>query len=105
MNKPVKYLKIEKKIFTSPLGKIGYIVIFVLLGAIFMSILDFILYGFIDNFYLSKFIFNGEMSFSRWFSLIYSQYSYSYLKILFFCIIFLFIAIYRSKTLTKIFSK
>lgn len=105
MSIPVKYLKIEKKIFTSSLGKIGYIILFVLLGALLMSILDFLLYCFIDNFYLTKFIFKGEMGFSQWANLLYSQYHYSYLKIIFFSIIFFFIALYRTKTLAKAFSK
>ncbi|MDR1876548.1 MAG: hypothetical protein LBQ84_02865 [Flavobacteriaceae bacterium] len=104
MSRDRKYLKIEEKIFNS-LGKIGYVLIFVILFSLIMSIVNVILYCFLDNYYISKFIFTGEMSFSQWIHLMWKSYHFPYLKIILFALIFIAISIYRSNTLAKEFSK
>jgi hypothetical protein len=98
------YLNIEKSIYKS-VGKIGYIIIFTCVFSLLMVLVDFILHCFVDNHYTSKFLFSGEISFSKWINLMWKNYSFSSFKTVFFAFIFIILSMYRSKALTDEFSK
>ncbi len=104
MSEKRNYLKIEEKVFKS-WGKIGYILVFTLLFTLIMSLINFILYCFVDNYFTAKFLFKGEMKFSDWWNLMRTHYEFPYFKIGFFSLILLSVAIYRSKILSRNLSK
>lgn len=103
MNNTMKYLKIEKKIFSS-LGRLGYIIIFLSTLLFIMFVIDFLLHSFVDNYFTSKFLFTGEISFKDWLHLMKISYSLPIFKLVLFGIIFLLLGIFRTNKLKTLFT-
>jgi len=101
MNVETKYLKIEGKILNAS-GRVGYIAIFTLLGLLFMTVMDFLLWSLLDNRAMLKFVFSGEQDFISWLKLMWSTYSYSWEKPIIFSAIFVFLSNYRSKKIMEV---
>ena len=101
MNVETKYLKIEGKTLKAT-GRVGYIVAFTLLGLLFMTVIDFLLWSLLDNRTLLKFVFSGEQGFISWLKLMWSTYDYSWEKPVIFGAVFVFLSNYRSKKIMEV---
>ena len=103
MNVETKYLKIEGKILKTT-GRVGYIAAFTLLGLLFMTVIDFLLWSLLDNRTLLKFVFSGEQGFISWLKLMCRTYTYDYswVKPVIFGAVFVFLSNYRSKKIMEV---
>jgi len=101
MNVETKYLKIEGKILKAT-GRVGYIAVFTLLGLLFMTVIDFLLWSLLDNRTLLKFVFSGEQGFISWLKLMWQTYDYPWEKPVIFGAVFVFLSNYRSKKIMEV---
>lgn len=76
-------------------GIVGYFLSFILCLLLLMTVIDFILYAFLDNYKLLKDVLDGIMSVGSWFALMLKTYTFQLYKILLWALIFIYLAYIR----------